>query len=317
MLENITNVRRENVLRAGIDDSAVRLESASKSYGSLRALEETSLEVQPGEILALLGPNGAGKTTAVSLMLGLRAPSSGRARIFGRDPREPASRKRVGAMLQESGVPETLKVREVVEMFRRLYEKPLPAREALEAAGLDGKAGSKVGRLSGGERQRLYFALCIVGDPDLLFLDETTVGLDVESRRWFWERIQALHRRGKTIVLTHYLEEADALAERVVIIGRGRIIAEGTPAEIKGRVGGKFIRFKSPGLEEAALHSLPHARTAERRDEGVEIYSTEPGETLEELFRRGVKPRELEVVGAGLEQAFVALTGDKGQEDWR
>lgn len=281
-------------------------------------MEETSLRVRPGEVLALLGPNGAGKTTAVSLMLGLRAPSSGRATIFGRDPREPASRKRVGAMLQESGVPETLKVREVVEMFRRLYEKPIPAREALEAAGLEGKSGSKVGKLSGGERQRLYFALCIVGDPDLLFLDEPTAGLDVESRRRFWERIEALHRRGKTIVLTtHYLEEADALAERVVIIGRGRIIAEGTPAEIKGRVGGKFIRFTAPGLEEVALHSLPHARTAERRDGGVEIYSTEPGETLEELFRRGVKPRGLEVVGAGLEEAFVTLTGSGEQEGQR
>ena len=298
-------------------EAAVRLKSASKSYGSLRALEDTDFAAYPGEVVALLGPNGAGKTTAISLMLGLRAPTSGTATLFGRDPRKPASRKRVGAMLQESGVPETLKVREVTEMFRRLYERPISAKSALDAAGLREKAGSKVGNLSGGERQRLYFALCVVGDPELLFLDEPTVGLDVESRRRFWERIREMHRRGKTIVLTtHYLEEADALAGRIVVVDRGKVVAEGTPQEIKGCVGGKVIRFHSRNLTETLISQLPNLQRSERDGEAFTLYSTQPERALENLFRQNVEIRELEVTGAGLEEAFVALTS-KDEEDER
>ena len=305
-------------MAAKMEESAVRLKGASKSYGSLQALKDTDFAVYPGEVVALLGPNGAGKTTAISLMLGLRAPTSGSAEVFGRNPREPASRRRVGAMLQESGVPETLKVREVVEMFRRLYEKPIDAREALDAAGLREKAGSKVGNLSGGEKQRLYFALCIVGDPELLFLDEPTVGLDVESRRRFWESIREMHRRGKTIVLTtHYLEEADALAGRIVVIDKGEVVAEGTPAEIKARVGGKVIRFRSLALTEALLSQLPDIQRTEREGDAFTLYSTQPEDVLESLFRQGVKVQELEVVGAGLEEAFVALTSKGNKENGR
>ena len=305
-------------MAANMGEPAVRLKGASKSYGSLQALKDTDFAVYPGEVVALLGPNGAGKTTAISLMLGLRAPMSGSAEVFGRNPREPASRRRVGAMLQESGVPETLKVREVVEMFRRLYEKPIDAREALDAAGLREKAGSKVGNLSGGEKQRLYFALCIVGDPELLFLDEPTVGLDVESRRRFWESIREMHRRGKTIVLTtHYLEEADALAGRIVVIDKGEVVAEGTPAEIKARVGGKVIRFRSLALTEALLSQLPDIQRTEREGDAFTLYSTQPEDVLESLFRQGVKVQELEVVGAGLEEAFVALTSKGNKENGR
>ena len=299
-------------------EAAVRLKGASKSYGSLQALKDTDFAAYPGEVVALLGPNGAGKTTAISLMLGLRAPTSGSATLFGRDPRKPASRRRVGAMLQESGVPETLKVREVTEMFRRLYEKPISAGDALDAAGLREKVGSKVGNLSGGERQRLYFALCVVGDPDLLFLDEPTVGLDVESRRRFWESIREMHRRGKTIVLTtHYLEEADALAERIVVIDRGEVVAEGSPAEIKARVGGKVIRFRSLALTDGLLSQLPDIQRIEREGDAFTLYSTQPEKALENLFRQGVVVRDLEVVGTGLEEAFVALTGKNDEEDAR
>ena len=300
------------------EESAVRLKNASKSYGSLKALKETDFVAEPGEVVALLGPNGAGKTTAISLMLGLRAPTSGSAEVFGRDPREPASRRRVGAMLQESGVPETLKVCEVAEMFRRLYEKPISAEAALDAAGIREKAGSKVGNLSGGEKQRLYFALCVVGDPELLFLDEPTVGLDVESRRRFWESIREMHRRGKTIVLTtHYLEEADALAGRIVVIDRGKVVAEGTPAEIKSRVGGKVVRLRSRNLTEALISQLPDIQRTEREGDAFTLYSTQPEKALENLFRQGVEVRDLEVVGAGLEEAFVALTGKDDEEDDR
>ena len=296
------------------EDRPVKLVGASKSYGGMEALKATSFEARAGETVALLGPNGAGKTTAISLMLGLRAPTSGKATLFGGDPRRPSSRRRVGAMLQESGVPETLRVREVVEMFSRLHEKPVGTRAALDAAGLVEKAGAKAGTLSGGEKQRLYFALCIVGDPDVLFLDEPTVGLDVESRRSFWAQISGMHERGKTIVLTtHYLEEADALADRVVVVDRGEIVAEGTPREIKARVVGRVVRFRSPSLDDGLLVRLPGVQRAHRKEDGAfELYSTEPEAALGALFGRGVEMEGLEVRGAGLEEAFVALTGKGG-----
>lgn len=294
------------------DECPVKLMGASKSYGGVEALKETNFEARRGELVALLGPNGAGKTTAISLMLGLRAPTGGSARLFGSDPRRPASRRRVGAMLQESGVPETLKVHEVVEMFARLHERPIGTDAALDAAGLAKKAGAKAGTLSGGERQRLYFALCIVGDPDVLFLDEPTVGLDVESRRSFWARISDMHERGKTIVLTtHYLEEADALADRVVVVDRGEVVAEGTPREIKARVGGKVVRFRSPDLDAGILARLPGVQRVGQADEAFDFYSTEPEKVLRELFARDVPVEDLEVGGAGLEEAFLALTGKK------
>ena len=288
---------------------AVELTNATKTFGPVQALKGVSLAVQPGETVAFLGPNGAGKTTAISLMLGLRSPTSGSAAIFGQNPRNPANRSRIGVMLQESGVPTTLKVREVVELFRRLYPRPLSAASVLEAAQLGEKADALTANLSGGQRQRLYFALALVGDPDVLFLDEPTVALDVESRRVFWEHIGALVRRGKTLVLTtHYLEEADALADRIVVINQGAIVAEGTPREIKARVGGKNVRFRAPGLSDATLAGLPEVARFSRAADRVEIYTLQPEAVLGELFRRGLAISELEVVGAGLEEAFVSIT---------
>lgn len=232
--------------------------------------------------------------------------------LFGGNPRRPANRRRVGAMLQESGVPDTLKVREVVAMFARLHERPIGTRAALDAAGLAKMAGAMTGTLSGGEKQRLYFALCIVGDPDVLFLDEPTVGLDVESRRSFWGRISEMHERGKTIVLTtHYLEEADALANRVVVVDCGEVVAEGTPQEIKAHVSGKVVSFRSSNLDDGLLSRLPGMQGVKRRDEAFELYSTEPERALGELFARGVSVKDLEVRSVGLEEAFLALTGKK------
>ncbi|MDQ2741930.1 MAG: ABC transporter ATP-binding protein, partial [Chloroflexota bacterium] len=220
----------------------------TKTFGTVRALDGVTLRVEPGETVAVLGPNGAGKTTALSLMLGLRAPTSGSAALFGRNPREPSSRRRSGVMLQESGVPDTIKVGEAIELFRRLYAHPMSRRDALQVAGLEEQAGARVGNLSGGQKQRLYFGLAIAGNPDVLFLDEPTVGLDVEARRRFWEQIDRMVEQGKTLVLTtHYLEEADALADRIVVIDHGKVIAEGSPAAIKGRLGGKTVRFHAPG----------------------------------------------------------------------
>ena len=297
---------------------AVELRDATKRFGAVEALRGVSLAVQQGETVALLGPNGAGKTTAISLMLGLRAPTSGSARVFGRDPREPVSRTRLGVMLQESGVPFTLKVREVAEMFRRLYPHPRGVAETLEIAQLEDKANALVATLSGGQKQRLYFALALIGDPDVLFLDEPTVSLDVEARHAFWERITAMVDAGKTLVLTtHYLEEADALADRIVVIDHGRIVAEGTPREIKAKVGAKRVRFRAAGVDEARLSALPGVQRAARTAELFDIYTLEPETLLATLFAEGAPIHDLEVVGADLEQAVLALIAEQHDEGVR
>src|SRR6516162_2481012 len=218
----------------------------SKAYGSVHALREVSLELRRGELLALLGPNGSGKTTLVRMLLGLASPDSGRISVFGADPRDEIMRYRVGAMLQVARVPETLKVREHIDLFSSYYPAPLPVAATLRLAGLEEFAERRFGELSGGQRQRVLFGISICGNPDLLFLDEPTAGLDVEARRLMWTQIRNLVSRGKTILLTtHYLNEADALADRILVLQHGAIVAEGTPAQIKSRAIGKQVRFSS------------------------------------------------------------------------
>src|SRR3989442_1747822 len=215
----------------------------SKRYGPVLALNNVSFRIHRGEMVSLLGANGAGKTTAVKLLLGLAAPNQGTIRIFGENPRSPGAKIRVGAMLQVAKVPETLRVREHIELFSCYCPNPLPLPTIIERAGIDGLENRLFGELSGGQKQRVLFALAICGDPDLLFLDEPTVGLDVEARRILWDEIRRLVARGKTVLLTtHYLQEADALADRIVVINRGTIIAQGTPTEIKARTAGRQIR---------------------------------------------------------------------------
>src|SRR5215471_8116587 len=207
------------VTLATVMQPAVELIEAHKSFGSVEALRGVDIAIPQGELMAMLGPNGAGKTTAISLMLGLRKPTSGRARLFGMDPIERRARSRCGVMLQESGVNGALHVRELVDLFRAYYPRPMPAGRAIALAGLQEQASVAASKLSGGQRQRLYYALAVCGDPDVLFLDEPTVGMDVESRRGFLDAIKEFAAEGKTIVLTtHYLEEADELAERIVVV---------------------------------------------------------------------------------------------------
>jgi len=209
---------------------AVELEQVTKNYGSVQALKGISLTVEPGEVVAILGPNGAGKTTTISLMIGMRRPSSGRVMLFGENPRLARDREHIGVMLQESGVPGTLKVHELVELFRRFHDHPMTTQEAIKMAGLEEKSHARLAQLSGGQKQRVYFALALVGNPEVLFLDEPTTGLDVESRLAFWEQITHQIAQEKTIILTtHNLEEADALARRIVLINLGQMIADGTP----------------------------------------------------------------------------------------
>src|SRR5919197_108334 len=240
----------------------VELIAARKHYGAVEALRGVHLCIRPGEAAALLDPNGAGKTTTISLMLGLRRPTSGSARLFGLDPTNRRARSRAGVMLQESGVMGVLTVRETVRLFRSYYPCPLPLVEILTLAGLEEVADRRVMRLSGGQRQRLYFALAICGDPEVLFLDEPTVGMDVEARRAFLAGMRTASSAGKTIVLTtHYLEEADALAERIVVIDHGVVIADTSPRELKARVASKRVSFSVAGHRGRSGRCLPGADT--------------------------------------------------------
>lgn len=290
--------------------AAAQLVDATKRYGAVEALKGITLDIEAGEVVAMLGPNGAGKTTSISLLLGLRKPTSGTARLFGLNPTDRRARSRTGVMLQESGVPQVLKVKEMIDLFRSYYPSPMPTARVIELAGLEEKAESQNKDLSGGQRQRLYFALAICGDPDLIFLDEPTVGLDVESRRAFIKSIKEFIAIGKTIVLTtHYLEEADELAKRVVVIDHGKIIADASPEEIKSKVVGKKVSFTSPRpLKQGDLDGLPVTAT-EIHDQSYVLVTAEPEAVLRELFRRSVDINDLEVIGAGLEEAFLALTG--------
>src|SRR3977135_3914572 len=262
------------------------LAGVSKNYDQVPGVWGVNFAVHAGELVALLGPNGAGKTTAVKLLLGLMQPSAGRVRVFGGDPTSPQNRMRVGAMLQVGRVPETLRVREHIDLFSSYYLKPLPLAEVLAAAGLEKLADRKFGDLSGGQRQRVLFALAICGDPDLLFLDEPTVGLDVESRRMLWDEIRRMVERGKTVLLTtHYLEEADALADRIAVINQGTIIAEGTPAQIKTQTSGKRIRcITSVGV--ATLRQISGVTEVREDREAIEIHATEAEPVVREVLNR-------------------------------
>ncbi len=283
-------------------------QGVTKSYGTVTALRQVDIELHRGELLALLGPNGAGKTTLVRMLLGLASPDTGRVTVFGGDPRDEAMRYRVGAMLQVARVPETLKVREHIDLFSSYYAKPLPVSETLRIAGLEDLKDRRFGELSGGQRQRVLFAISICGDPDLLFLDEPTVGLDVEARRLMWTQIRALVARGKTVLLTtHYLNEADALADRIVVLSHGDVVAEGTPAEIKSRAIGKQVRFTSRlSLEE--IRSIPGVTTVTADRDRYELQVQAPEPVVRELLQRDSWLTDLEITTAGLEEAFLALT---------
>jgi ABC-2 type transport system ATP-binding protein len=292
--------------------AAAQLVNATKRYGSVEALKGVSLEIELGDVVAMLGPNGAGKTTSISLLLGLRKPTSGQALLFGLKPDDLNARSRVGVMLQESGIPAMLKVNEIVDLFRSYYPKPMDRDRAIAMAGLEEKANALVKELSGGQRQRLYFALSVCGDPEVLFLDEPTVGMDVEGRRSFIERIAEFAQMGRTVVLTtHYLEEADQLAKRVIVIDRGLVIADASPQEIKSKVAGKRVRFKAVALTGKDLDGLP-ITTSTVTDHHVQLLTNQPEAVLRELFRRGVEISDLEVSGADLEDAFISLTTHKG-----
>lgn len=296
--------------RIPVPQQVAALVAVSKNYGRVRALVDFNFEARAGELVALLGPNGAGKTTAIKLLLGLAHPSSGRVSVFGGDPSQVATRARVGAMMQVGRVPETLRVWEHIDLFSSYYANPLPISETLAIAGVEDLRDRKFGVLSGGQKQRVLFALAICGNPDLLFLDAPTVGLDVEARHLLWDEIRKLLGRGKTVVLTtHYLEEADALADKIAVIHKGSIIAQGTPAEIKARVGGKKIRCVTQ-LTVAVLKSLPDVLDVQMERDAIVIHTSNAESSLRRLLSLDLEVSCVEVSSAGLEEAFLALTGD-------
>src|SRR5580698_5723012 len=261
------------------------LRGVSKRFGQQVALDHLSLELRRGEVVALLGPNGAGKTTAVRLLLGLSQATSGEVRIFGGNPRDRASRLRLGAMLQVGRMPETLRVREHLQLFSSYYANPRPLAELLAVAGLEGLEEKLFGTLSGGQKQRVLFALALCGDPDLICLDEPTLGMDVEARRGMWEQVRKLAAMGKTILLTtHYLEEADALASRIVVIQRGQAIAEGTPEELKTADGSRTIRCTT-SLASSFVSALPGVTSVEQEDGSMLIRTTTPEAVLRTMLQ--------------------------------
>jgi ABC-2 type transport system ATP-binding protein len=291
-------------------DVIASLNRVRKSYGEVQALKDVTLAIHAGELLALLGPHGAGKTPAVKLLLGLVKPTAGSVNVFGGNPVDPESRMRTGAMLQVSKVPETLRVREHIDLFSSYYRYPLPLSETLAIAGLESIKNRKFGELSGGQRQRVLFALAICGNPDLLFLDEPTVGLDVEARRMLWEQIRKLLALGKTVLLTtHYLEEADALATRVVVINRGSIVAQGTPAEIKAQTAGKKIRCVT-SIPIEVVRRMPSVVNVRQDREALEIRASQAEPVLRQLLNSDPAISGIDVTSAGLEEAFLALTRD-------
>jgi ABC-2 type transport system ATP-binding protein len=291
------------------NEPVASLAGVTHRYGAVEALSNVSLTLSSGHVTALLGPNGAGKTTVVRLLTGLAKPTVGTARLFGGNPQSVAARRQLGVMLQVARVPEVLTVREHIHLFSSYYPAPLPLSKVLEVAGLESLADRRYGQLSGGEKQRTLFALALCGNPRLFFLDEPTVGMDVESRRRFWAGVRALVAAGRSILLTtHYLEEADALASRIVVLNRGRLVADGTPASIKQQAAGRQIQCQTR-LARAALLALPGVqRVDDEPPNGVRLLTTDSDQTLRALLRQDETACNLDVRSVGLEDAFLALT---------
>lgn len=288
--------------------TVAQLRGAGKRRGAIQALAEVDLAIAAGEVYALLGPNGAGKTTAISLLLGLLRPDSGEARLFGLPSQDLAARRRIGVMLQSAGLPDTLTVAELLAQVRSYYSQPRSLADVAVLAGIEPLLGARYARLSGGQQRRVQFALAICGRPELLFLDEPTVGMDTESREQFWRTIRELVAGGCAVVLTtHYLEEAEALARRIGVLMQGRLVAEGSLDAIRARVGQRQIRCVSC-LSAEQVRSWPQVHSVQRDGERLHIVTPQPEPVLRELLAADAQLRDLEVRRAGLAEALQAIT---------
>jgi ABC-2 type transport system ATP-binding protein len=300
--------------------AGIELKGLRKTYrtptAAVEAVRDVDLVVESGETVALLGPNGAGKSTTLDLVLGLQVPDGGTVAIFGERPSEAVAGGRVGAMLQTGGLLRDLTVRELVTMMSALYPSPLDVGEALAVAGIEELAGRRTEQLSSGQTQRVRFALAVASDPELLVLDEPTVGMDVEARHAFWTTVRALARRGRTVLFaTHYLEEAEQFADRAVLMARGGVVADGPTTEIKALVGTRTIRATLPDVPVARLVRLPGVARAERRGEAVVLVCSDSDTAIRAFLAEHPAARDLEIGGAGLEQAFLQLTGAQADDE--
>jgi ABC-2 type transport system ATP-binding protein len=287
---------------------AVDLTGLTKRFGELTAVNQVDLRIAAGEVVALLGPNGAGKSTTIDMMLGLTKPDAGRASIYNRQPNEAIIDGKVGAMLQSGGLLPDLTTNEIVTLAASLYRKHRPVPEVLERAGVAEFAKQRVGRLSGGQQQRVRFAMALVNDPDLIVLDEPTTGLDVEARRAFWVAMREETAQGRTVLFaTHYLEEADAYADRIVLMRTGQIVADGSPSHIKSLVSGRTIRATLPSADVNVLAGYPGVDSVETRGDSVLLQCSDSDAALRELLT-ATAAHDIEVVAHGLEDAFIALT---------
>jgi ABC-2 type transport system ATP-binding protein len=290
------------------------LDGVTRRYGQITAVDGLSLQIQRGQTVALLGPNGAGKTTTVELLLGLANPDQGVVRLFGGPPAAAVAAGCVGAMLQDAGLPQGARVAELIGLVRSLYPQPLSLAEVLRLADLEGVARRQVQRLSGGQRQRVRLALALAGNPQLLVLDEPTAALDVDARRSFWQRVRGYVSAGRTVLFaTHRLEEADAVADRVVVIAGGRLLADGTPDHVKAQAAGRStISVAADGLSRYLLENLPAVETV-RQDRGrVTLSTSDPDATVRALLQQAPNVQGLEVRRAGMEEAFLHLTHEEG-----
>jgi ABC-2 type transport system ATP-binding protein len=287
------------------------LHGLRKSYGKVQAVRGVDLAIPTGQTVAILGPNGAGKSTTIDMLLGLSPPDAGTVRLFGQTPAEAVAAGRVGGMLQVGELISEMSVRDLIDMVGSLYPRPLPIDEVLQTTGTAAFASQRTTKLSGGQTQRVRFALALVANPDLLVLDEPTAALDVEARRDFWESMRSVAQSGKTVIFaTHYLEEADLYSDRIVLMARGRIIADGPPTQIKAKVGGRTIHTTLSGVDTDTLGALPGVTGVTRRGEVVVLACTDSDAALRALLSTYPHARDIEVHGAGLEDAFLELVAE-------
>jgi ABC-2 type transport system ATP-binding protein len=300
-------------------DDGIRMEGLAKAFrgpqGPIHAVRGIDVSIAAGETAALLGPNGAGKSTTIDMLLGLAKPDAGTVSVFGRTPRDAVDNGLVGAMLQSGELIRDLTVREIIAMMASLYPDPMDVDEALELTRLKDTARQRTQKLSGGQTQRVRFAIALVSNPDLLVLDEPTVAMDVEARREFWVIMREFAARGRTVLFaTHYLEEADANADRAILMAHGRIVADGATTEIKARVGRRTIRATLPNVDPARLRALPGVASADRHGDAVILSCTDSDQAIRALLKNYPLARDMEITGGSLEEAFLELTGEPDVE---